>query len=234
MPLATLIATPFVGVWWLADGRPGLPWQGWALALLSGALEFAYWHALSAAYRGGDVSSVYPVARGTAPLLAALIGVLLLGERLSELQGVGVTVLLAGIWLARPPVASRASLLPALATGVLLATYTALDRMGVRTGPFWLYSWAVFVATSLWLLPWARRGLAAEALPIGLMTLAAYSLVLAALSLAPLALIAPLRESGVVVVALWGVLRLGERERAPLKLVGAGAVLAGAALLALG
>ena len=234
MPLATLLATPFVAAAWLAAGRPGLPWQAWALAVLSGAVELAYYHALSAAYRRGDVSSVYPVARGTAPVLAALFGLVVLRERLGPLQLLGVAVVIGGVWLARPPAGRRAVLLPALLTGVLIAAYTSIDRLGVRLGPFWLYAWAVFAAASLMLLPWARRGLARPALPVGLLTIGAYGLVLAALSLAPLALVAPLRESGVVLVALWGVLRLGEREAAALKVAGAAAVLAGAALLTAG
>jgi drug/metabolite transporter (DMT)-like permease len=233
LPLGTLLVTPAVAAAWLAGGRPGLAWQGWALAAMSGLVELAYFHTLSAAYQRGDVSSVYPVARGTAPVLAALAGVLLLGERLTPVQTAGVVMLLAGIWLARPPVSARAALAPALLTGVLIATYTTVDRLGVRLGPFWLYAWAVFAATSLWLLPWARPRLASQALPVGALTVGAYGLALAALSLAPLALVAPLRESGVVVVALWGVLRLGERERARMKVAGAAAVLAGAALLAL-
>jgi drug/metabolite transporter (DMT)-like permease len=234
VPVGTVLLTVPVAWAWLATGRPGLSWQAWALAALSGLLELGYWHTLSAAYRRGDVSSVYPVARGSAPVLAALVGLLVLREHLSAPQLLGVAILLAGVWLARPPVASRAALLPALLTGVLIATYTAVDRLGVRLGPFWLYTWAVFVATSLWLLPWASRGQARAALPVGVLTVSAYGLTLAALSLAPLALVAPLRESGVVVVALWGVLRLGERDRAGLKLGGAAAVLAGAALLAAG
>jgi drug/metabolite transporter (DMT)-like permease len=233
MPVGTLLATPFAGAAWLAGGRPGLPWQAWALAAVSGVVELGYFHALTAAYRRGDVSAVYPVARGTAPVLATLAGVILLAERLTALQAAGVAVLLAGIWLARPP-SGRAALVPALLTGVLIATYTTLDRVGVRLGPFWLYAWAVFAATSLLLLPWARPGLTRQALPVGVLSVGAYGAALAALSLAPLALVAPLRESGVVVVALWGVLRLGERERAPLKVAGATAVLAGAALLAVG
>jgi drug/metabolite transporter (DMT)-like permease len=239
VPLGSALLTVPVGVAWLALGRPGLPWQAWALAALSGLVELGYWHFLSRAYRRGDVSSVYPVARGSAPVLAALIGLLVLRERLAPVQLVGVAVLVAGIWLARPPVSSRRALAPALLTGVLIATYTTVDRLGVRLGPFWLYTWAVFVATSLWLLPWARgtgagRAVAAQAAPVGVLTVGAYGLTLAALSLAPLALVAPLRESGVIVVALWGVWRLGERERATLKVAGAAAVLAGATLLAVG
>ena len=241
VPLGTLLVTPFIGETWLATGRPGLPWQAWALAALAGFVELMYFHALSNAYQRGEISAVYPVARGTAPLLAAFVGLVALKEHLTTIQAVGVAVLMAGIWLARPPMlgseltpGGRSALLPALLTGILIATYTTIDRLGVRLGPFWLYAWAHFAATSLWLLPWARTGLVSEALPVGVLSVGAYGLALTALSLAPLALIAPLRESGVVLVALWGVLRMGERDKAPLKLSGAAAVLTGAVLLALG
>jgi len=233
LPLGTLLLTPPVAAVWLVSGRPGLPWPAWGVAALSGVVELAYFHALSRAYRRGDISSVYPVARGIAPALAAAVGLLGLREQIGPAQAAGVAMLIAGIWLARPPVGRRGALLPALLTGVLIATYTTIDRIGVRLGPFWLYTWGVFAATSLCLLPWYRPGRAAQALPVGVMAVGAYALALAALSLAPLVLVAPLRESGVVVVALWGVLRLGERDRARLKLGGAAAVLAGAALLAL-
>jgi drug/metabolite transporter (DMT)-like permease len=234
LPLGTLAATPAVGGMWLATGRPNMPWQAWLAALVSGAVELAYFHSLSRAYRQGDVSAVYPVARGTAPVLAALVGLLLLREHLAVVQEIGLVVLVAGIWLARPPSTVRSALVPALVTGVLITVYTTIDKLGVGLGPPWLYAWAVLVATSLWLLPWARPGLAAQALPIGILTVLAYGLVLIALALAPLALVAPVRESGVVVVALWGVLRLRERARALPKLTGATAVLLGAALVAAG
>lgn len=262
VPLGTLLLTPFIGEAWLATGRPGLPWQAWALAALAGFVELMYFHALSIAYQRGEISAVYPVARGTAPLLAAFVGLVALNEHLTTIQVVGAAVLIAGIWLARPPSlrgevprfraagrsrpaqppvlrseltgGGRSALLPALLTGILIATYTTIDRLGVRLGPFWLYAWAHFAATSLWLLPWARTGLVSEALPVGVLSVGAYGLALTALSLAPLALVAPLRESGVVLVALWGVLRMGERDKAPLKLSGAAAVLTGAALLAVG
>jgi drug/metabolite transporter (DMT)-like permease len=230
--VGTLLATPLVAALWLAGGRPALPPAGWGLAVLSGGVELAYFHALADGYRRGDVSSVYPIARGTAPVLAALVGVGVLGEHLQPLQAAGVAVVVGGIWLSRPPARSRQALVPAVLTGVLIAAYQAVDAVGVGLGPWWLYAWAVFACRSVWLLPWARlRGLP-QALAGGALTTCSYGMVLAALSVAPLALVAPLREAGVVIVGLWGVYRMGERDSAVWKLVGATAVLAGIGLLA--
>jgi drug/metabolite transporter (DMT)-like permease len=234
MPVGTVLAAPAVAVLWLMSGRPGLPWQGWALVAVSVVLEVAYLHLLSAAYRRGEVSTVYPVARGSAPLLAVLAGIVVFRERLDPLQLAGVAALLGGIWLVRPPRGNRAAMVPALLTGVCIAAYTAIDSRGVRLGPFWLYAWLVFAVLSLCLVPWRGRGPASEAILIGPLLVGSYVLVLAALSIAPLALVAPLRESGVVLVSVWGVLRLGERDRAALKVLGAAAVVAGVALLTVG
>lgn len=234
MGAAVLLLTPFVAAAWLLTGRPGLPWQGWLLAVLSGGVNAVYFHLLSAAYRRGQISSVYPIARGSAPVVAIGAGLVVFGERLSAAQWAGVAAVLAGIWLVRPPRGSRTVALLALATGLAIATYTSIDRAGVRLGPFWLYSWAEFAATALALLPWRGPARVPNAALVGVLSIAAYTLVLAALALAPLSVIAPLRESSVVVVALWGVFRLHEREGVvALKLAGAGAVLAGLALLAL-
>ena len=231
IPIATAVATPFVALYWLFDGRPDLPPAGWILAATSGLLELAYFHLLSTAYRRGEISSVYPMARGTAPLLAVAVGVALLGERLGPLQWAGVAALVGGVWLARPGAAGRLALVPALATGVCIAAYSTIDRLGVRTGPVWLYAWATFAAMAIFLAPWGRGPRQAAAPVVGFLTIAAYSLVLVALSVAPLAVVAPAREAGVVVVAVWGVYRMHERERAAAKLAGAGAVVLGALLL---
>lgn len=234
VPFATLVATPAVAIAWLASGRPGLSSPGWVLAGISCLLELAYLHLLSGAYQRGEVSSVYPVARGSAPLLAVAIGLGVLHERLGPAQAAGVLLLLTGIWLSRPLRGRRASLGLALLTGASIAAYTAVDRVGVRLGPFWLYSWLIFAGLSVGLIPWRRGAQAAGAPAVGMLMVGSYGLVLAALSFAPLALVAPLRESGVVMVSLWGVLRLGEREGAALKLGGGAAVLGGAVLLAAG
>ena len=111
----------------------------------------------------------------------------------------------------------------------------------MRIGPPWLYGWAVFFFTCTFLLLWllARTrslqppGDWPATLGVGVLMTSTYVLILYALSIAPLAVIAPLRETSIVLVALWGVLRMGEREGSALKLGGAAATVAGAALVTL-
>jgi drug/metabolite transporter (DMT)-like permease len=256
MLAATMLLVPlaFVG-WWLA-GRPPIPGEAFAIALASGLVETAYYGALSAAYRRGDLSIVYPTARGTAPVLAVAIGVLFLGERLGPVGAAGVAALLAGIVLLQRPwqglVAgadprARSASLFALATGICIATYSALDRVGVRLTEPWLYAGLIWPATTMGLLGWLTvtggdgRGPTVgvdvrRAAAVGLLTLAAYGIVLGALAVAPLSAVAPLRESAIVLAAGWGVLGLGEtadRRDAARRMLAAGLVVLGIVLLVL-
>jgi drug/metabolite transporter (DMT)-like permease len=245
-----VLMTPPAFVAWLINGRPGLSVEAAGLAAMSAVLELIYIFLLSTAYRRGEVSVVYPIARGSAPLLAVLIGLTLLGERLAAPQLLGVGLLLAGILAVTLPQTSGRATLPALATGVAIAAYTAIDRVGVRLAAPWLYGWLLIVllATGLVVTQWVRARLARKAaevgrkLPpgvtwrqatvVGLFMWVAYLLVLVALSIAPLAVVAPVRETAVVAVAVWGVWKLRERQAAGLKLTGAVATLLGVALLA--
>jgi drug/metabolite transporter (DMT)-like permease len=245
-----VLMTPPAFVAWLINGRPGLSIEAAGLAALSALLELIYVFLLSAAYRRGEVSVVYPIARGSAPLLAVLIGLGLLGERLAAPQLLGVGLLLAGILAVTLPQTSGRATLPALATGVAIAAYTAVDRIGVRLAAPWLYGWLLIVllATGLVVTRWVSARLARppvaggpvrpppvtwrQAIVVGLFMWVAYLLVLVALSIAPLSVVAPVRETAVVAVAVWGVWRLHERQAAAFKVSGAAATLVGVALLA--
>jgi drug/metabolite transporter (DMT)-like permease len=261
---------------WLLIGRPSLPAEAFGLAAVSGAIEAVYFVLLSAAYRRGDLSVVYPIARGTAPLLAVAVGVFVLGETLGPAGALGVAAVLAGLLvLQRPWVALRrlrASATSgggdgtgfALGAGITIALYSAVDRVGVRLVAPWLYAamlWLFMaISVSAFVLamdrfapvtlagtPASGDGLNAgrrlidgvdipRAAVGGVLTLAAYLLILVALSVAPLAIVAPLRESAIVLASGWGVLRLGEAAgwRAATERIGAAAVvLVGAILLAL-
>jgi drug/metabolite transporter (DMT)-like permease len=239
----TLVSLPPVAIAWIATGRPGLPLAGSLLAIASALLELIYFITLSMAYRRGELSVVYPIARGTAPVLAVLVGLLLLGERLHPAAGLGVIALIAGMWAVRRPTAAGSALWPALLTGVLIAAYSSLDRIGVRLGPPWLYAWVLWFFAAIFLnaLTTIRRipksRLTDEptlSLAVGALMTGSYFMVLFALSVAPLAIIAPLRESAIVLVTAWGIWRLGERRGAWLRLAGALAIVGGIALLTIG
>lgn len=257
--LAALAATPPTAVGWLIAGRPGFTPAAAGLAALSAALELAYLWLLSTAYNRGELSVVYPIARGSAPLLAVVAGLGLLGERLAPAQLAGVALLLLGILAVTLPQTSGRATLPALLTGVAIAAYTAVDRVGVRLSTPWLYGWllvtllAIGLSFSMWLRSKVAGGLVSRinaqeakagdsppspiawrrAAVIGLFMWGAYLLVLVALSIAPLSVVAPVRETSVVAVAVWGVWKLRERRGAGMKLLGASATLVGVALLAL-
>jgi len=256
--IGTAVLVPVGTIAWFATGRPAIEPAGVGLALASGVLETAYFIFLSAAYTRGDLSLVYPLARGTAPLVAILVGVGLLHERLALPAGIGVACLLAGILLVARPwralqaagVEHRGAIGFALATGVTIATYSAVDRLGVRLVLPWVYGaiLAVFATSILWTTVTVGRrvgllGPAPEIRPAslwrdgiaGVSSLTAYLLILFAYSIAPLAAVAPLRESGIVLAAAWGALRLGESVRgrqAVVRIAAAGLVVAGAVLLA--
>jgi drug/metabolite transporter (DMT)-like permease len=226
-------------------GRPTVHLDAIALCVLSSVLETTYLVLLSIAYRRGELSAVYPIARGSAPLLAVAVGLVLLGERLSAAQLAGVALLLAGILAVAISQASGRATVPALLTGVAIASYTSVDRLGVRMTEPWFYGWLLFCLMAIELplalavaKRWTRSSTSEDApswrksAVIGGFMWAGYVLVLWALSLAPLAVVAPVRETAIVAVAAWGVWRMRERRSAALKLSGAAATLAGVALLA--
>lgn len=273
MLAASVVIIPAGMLGWWASGAPSLPLEGVALGVTSGIVEAVYFIFLAAAYRRGDLSVVYPLARGTAPLLAVAVGVGLLGERLGVGGSLGVVALLAGfLWLQRPwrvlalarrrsmgaPTVGRStggaerrsrgaidtSILFALATGVTIATYTAIDRVGVRLIEPLPYAAILWLTTCVVLVMWIafvaggdllRHGPAAtrHAAIGGWLTLGAYLCVLVALSVAPLSGVAPLRESAAVFAAAWGSVKMGEAtDRAEIgRRVGASVLIVGGAIL---
>lgn len=238
-----------IAAWWLS-GQPDLPADGIALALASGGIEAVYFVLLSEAYRRGDLSIVYPIARGTAPLLAVLIGVGLLGERFGPAGSVGVVLLLTGFLLLQRPWRAiqghglDPSVAFAFATGVSIAVYTAIDRVGTRLIHPVTYAAILWVTGAVLLVLWIRFAAGGGALAGGReqiryaaiggwLTLGAYMLILWALSMAPLSGVAPLRESAAVFAAAWGSVRLGEAtsQRDAARRVGASLLILGGALL---
>lgn len=239
---AAAVLCPIALVAWFAIGRPDVPPETFVLSVVSGLLEAIYFAFLAAAYRRGDLSLVYPLARGSAPLLAIAIGVLILGERLGLVGFLGVAALIAGILaLQRPWRYLRVSGREhggaagfALLTGITIAAYSAVDRVAVRGTEPWIYAALIYATGTVFLSGYVwvyrrRRRIAAEANSAvetrtttafsarragigGVITLVAYLLILTAFTVAPLTAVAPLRESAIVLASGWGALRLREAD----------------------
>lgn len=245
--LGAVLFAPF-GVWSLAaEGVDLGRWAGFAAG--SGALQVGYFLLLQRGYRVGDVSVVYPLARGTGPLLSVLLAVALLGERPGWPVLLGAVVVVAGvvtIGLAGGRTAGgsrRAGVLAGLGIGVVIAAYTLWDATAVTAGglPVVGLYWGSLVVQTVLLAPWARREPLREillahrvAVPVvGILAPLAYIFVLLAIQLAPVSVVAPAREVSVVLVSLAGWLWL--REPHPVqRLVGAAVVLLGVGVLTVG
>ncbi len=214
-------------------------------------LHLLYYLALAAAYRRGDMSQVYPIARGGAPLFTALATVLLLRQPISHHALVGVLVLGGGVILmalhrrrgpARPDVAALGF---ALLTGAIIAGYTVVDGMGARrAGDAGAYAALLFVldAFPLPLLVLWWRGAAAfrparfylrQSAIGGAMSLGAYWIAIWAMTVAPIPIVAALRETSVLFSAAIAIIVLRERF-VPIRGAAAVVILAGILMIRLG
>jgi drug/metabolite transporter (DMT)-like permease len=199
-----------------------LPW-----IIAAGCTHFGYKFFLSTAYDRGDLSRVYPIARGAAPMMVALVGGFVLADALSARQYLAIAVLAAGILLMARGVFAAGEdrrLLPfALGSAVATAAYTLIDGMGARiSGSAVAYVSWVFVADGLIfalgmlalrgpdILPRQRRawsmGAVAAAASFG-----SYAVAIWAMTLAPIALVAALRETSILFAVLIGWIGFGER-----------------------
>jgi drug/metabolite transporter (DMT)-like permease len=219
----------------------------WVAVIASGLLHVFYFIVLQTGYRKGDLSVVYPVARGVGPLLSALAAILFLGESASPPAILGLALVVAGTFTIAGGFAmlrgnwsdrTRAGLLWGAATGLLIAGYTVNDGRAVRllgVAPL-LFYWLSDSARSLMLLPAVMRRRAQlrvtlksawrPALAVALLSPVGYILVLQAMTIAPVSLVAPAREVSMLIAAFLGAKLLSEGELLRR--------LAGAALIALG
>ena len=225
----------------------------------TGLLHVVYFVLLQRSYRVSDFSLVYPLARGTGPLVTALAAVTLFGERLAPLRYAGIAIIVVAIFVIAGGHASdssthraarrlRLSLGYGIATGLAIASYTLWDKQAVAVlaiSPI-LYDFGRTVSQALLLAPtvlvskakrndvgttWTQfRG---EAFGVAILSPLAYVLILYALTTAPVSLVAPLRESSIIIGAFMGArfLREGNLRR---RIVAASLMLAGIFALARG
>jgi drug/metabolite transporter (DMT)-like permease len=236
--LCSLALIPLVGL-------PNV--ASWKFVATSTAIHFAYYVTLAQAYRTGDLSFAYPLMRGTAPLLTAVLGIVFLAEWPTPHIAVGIALISSGIvsiaFVQRgrhPPAAAGW----ALVNAAIIAVYTLIDGAGARaSGNAASYvAWLTFIE-GIPFLAWIhwRRGNAAtvylrrawrRGLVGGAASLAAYGIVLWAMTRAPVAAVAALRETSVLFAALIGMVWLKEGFSLP-RLAGAASVVAGIAALKL-
>jgi drug/metabolite transporter (DMT)-like permease len=234
---------------------PGWPWPAttWAGVVLAAVVRAAYFAALASAYARGDLSQVYPLARGFAPIFVPPAAMLLLGERPTGIGMLGVLTVALGVYVLHLPDFARAAwLMPfralrtgparwAIVTGGMTTVYSILDAWNVRRGvPSLFYAWATIPVAALLLTPWVWQAPAAwlaewRAAGVRIPAVAAlmtggYCLILLAVRIAPVSYVAPARELSIVFGTLLGVTVLRERHPAP-RLAGAALILAGVVVL---
>ena len=238
--------------------RPHLTVMSWVFMAGTGLLQAGYFLFLNHGYRIGDLSLVYPIGRGTGALLAALAGIVLLGERPGLVSIAGILAIVAGIVLiglpGRAGAASPASpagsprlraIAFALVTGGFIAAYTLWDKYAVTTlrTPAILQGYAAFPVMVAVLAVHARRSprrlsqvwqpFRRQVIGTAVLTPLAYMLVLVALSFTAVSTVAPAREVSVLFGVLLGRRLLGEGGL-PRKLAAAAAIVAGIVAVAVG
>lgn len=219
LPMLPFAPVPLAGAW---------PWLAGSVILHVGYNLF-----LTRAYDRGDMGQVYPIARGSAPLVTALLGFAVVGEVISTLEAAGLVTLVAGVLMMslfggtgiRP--VDGGAVLPALVTALFIAGYSLTDGLGARASgsphgyAIWLFALdgVVMILLALWLK--GKSGLVQAArhwrsgMAGGLLSFGAYWIVIWAMTKAPIALVAALRESSVLFAAIISVVFLGERLRLP-------------------
>lgn len=220
----------------------------WPYAAASVSLQVVYWVAVANAYRVADLGRAYPLMRGTAPLLVAMVSITAFGEALGTVAWIGVGLLCCGV--AAMALSGRRGggdgrgVVVALATAAVIAAYTIVDGIGVRlSGSPVGYTLWVFLLTALPLAAWAARRdgrdfprYLMDHLGVGLLgglgTLASYGIALWAMTRAPVAMVAALRETSILFATVIAVLVLKERLDAG-RIVAVALIAAGAAALRL-
>ncbi len=240
-----------MGIYGLSQSWSVLGWKACALLTATGIIHLLYTECLMRGYRASDLSVVYPLARGTGPLLSFAGAILILHERASVLSVCGALLITFGILLSSGGIQAlrlrldRAGLFWGLATGLTIACYTLADGYSVKTlllSPL-LVEYAGNLFRALWLSAetlrrptplaaeyrqyWKYMYAVAVLMPVG------YILVLFAMTMAPVSHVAPIREMSMMIGAYFGVrfLREGHARR---RIFGSALIAVGVAAIAVG
>lgn len=222
-----------LSIGWLIFGIAALPFVGmpedshWPFLFVTTAVHTVYAALLVNAYRHGELSLVFPIARGSGPMIVALVSPWFLDERLSGTDLSAIALIVAGILIiglvgTGTNIRDRHAIVLSLATGVAIATYTIIDASGARAGSSphvytaWLFVLASVAQLAVTVLmhrgaaPTLLRPHLARGITVGILSAVAYAIVLWAMSVAPAALVAAVRETSILFAALFGWGLLGE------------------------
>tara|TARA_B100001013_G_C24561615_1_gene422715 strand:+ start:105 stop:959 length:855 start_codon:yes stop_codon:yes gene_type:complete len=260
-----------VFVWWLQIAQVSLfaplaifllatdniVYPGWWFVVGTSLIHMLYFVFLSRSYKHGDLSLVYPLARGTGPALAPVLGTVLLGEEVTVLAALGIVTVVAGIFasywwdkgldIVRNPMRllKDPGTRYALLTGLTIASYTVWDKLGVQYVNPLLYMYLLAAGTVSGLAPYMvgkhgvrvmKKELRMNLFPIvgaGILAFIAYAAVLSALQVSNVSYVSPSREVGIVFSVLLGALILKEPVTTG-RVAGSVAIVFGVFLIALG
>jgi drug/metabolite transporter (DMT)-like permease len=233
-----LAALPFAVLRW--EVQP----EAWPYIALSSVLELVYFVLLIAAYERADLSVVYPIARGAAPVIVLALSVAFAGAQTSPAQVAGVALVGAGVFIVRGVKGGThwKHVALALAVALSIAAYVVVDKEGVRYADPIAYGTLILgipgIAATAFVLvrggvPRLRASFNWRSALGGVFSMAAYALVLIALTTASAASVSAVRESSVVIAAMLGVVVLKEKS-GPERVVGSVVVLVGVALVVVG
>jgi drug/metabolite transporter (DMT)-like permease len=221
----------------------GLEREVWPYLVVTSCLQLLYFSLLITAYQRAEMSVVYPVARGVAPTLVLLTGIVVLGYSTSWAQAAGVVLVGLGVLAIRGVRRGAAGIVFGLAIAAVIASYTLVDKRGLDYANPVTYLEVSMIAPAILYAAWVARlrggavALRSELNPssvvAGIATFTAYALVLAALERASAASVAAVRETSVVIATLLAAAVLKEHVT-PVRLTGAVLVACGVALLAVG
>jgi drug/metabolite transporter (DMT)-like permease len=226
-----------------------IPAKGWYCIVATGLLHGVYFWCMGGAYQRGDLSLVYPLARGSGPLFVPIFAVILLNEEIPPLGLAGIVLIVVGIYCAHLGSFSRSAVLGpfralkggaspwALFTGLAIASYSLVDKVGVGLVYPPVYIYLMFLITLLVITPWVlireRRWLKSEwrhrkgsIVVVGFLSGFTYLMILFALQMSKVSYVAAVREVSIVLSAFFGIVWLGEKNGRQ-KLVGAVFITAG-------
>jgi drug/metabolite transporter (DMT)-like permease len=223
--------------------RTSIPVEGWLCIVATGLIHGIYFWCIGGAYQRGDLSLVYPLARGSGPLFVPILAVILLREEVSPLGMMGIALIIGGIYCVHLRSFTSAAFLEpfralrggasrwALFTGLAIASYSLVDKVGVGLVFPPVYIYLMLLITWLMISPWVlireRRWLKTEwqrrkgsIVVVGFLSGFTYLMILFALRMSKVSYVAAVREVSIVLSAYFGIVWLREKHGRQ-KLIGA-------------